>query len=514
MPPSRPLTTLGGRYALREPLGEGSFAVTYLAEDLVLGRLVAVKVLHARYGNDPAAAARFEREARAAAAVSSPYLVDVFDYGNDQGASYIVLQYVAGPTLRTVIDRAGRLGPRDAVRIAVDVLRGLAVIHEAGIIHRDVKPQNVLIDRTGAARVTDFGVALWAGMEHLTSQGLAVGTAVYMAPEQAHGTNVTPSADLYAVGVLLFEMLTGRPPFQADHPAALMLAHVRQTPPLPSEVLPSLSLPVAVEREVMRALAKNPAERRASAKEMANALEAASAGLGTGQPTTPGQSYQPETTDSVPALVGRAPAPHPQATSIAPAVRRAPMLPGGAWLGPLSLLAVALVILGIIAVSGGFRGLAGLVVPPAPDGDAGLVIATATSEVALQPAPVATVGTDPSVTINPVPMVTVPPAPNTALFPIGPTVSPEQAPAATMPGAPPVMTPTPAPPPTEPVESIAVAPTSEPTSPANAVDAAANAGDGGGAPDGMALNFGPGDWQGAAPSRRGVRPTGRGSVRC
>ncbi|MDQ3692929.1 MAG: serine/threonine protein kinase [Chloroflexota bacterium] len=350
---------LGGRYAPREPLGEGTFAVTYLAEDLVLGRLVAVKVLRQRYGADTAATARFEREARAAAAVSSPYTVDVFDYGTDQGASYIVLQYVDGPTLRERLDQVGRFEPREAVRLAVEVLRGLAAIHQAGIVHRDVKPQNVLLDRHGTARVSDFGVALWAGTETLTSHGMAVGTAVYMAPEQAQATAVTEAADLYAVGVLLFEMLTGKQPFYADNPTALMLAHVQRQPPLPCEALPGLVLPIALEREVMRALAKQPGDRRRTAAEMANALETA---FSQAAPNLPGSAAagQGGTTASLSAVaVPVAPATRTDARAIGPPRRQSSPW-ARSWIGPLALVLVALTVLSAIVMRGGFSGLAGI----------------------------------------------------------------------------------------------------------------------------------------------------------
>lgn len=508
---------LGGRYALREPLGEGTFAVTYLAEDRVLGRLVAVKVLRARYGRDPAAAARFEREARAAAAVSSPYIVDVFDYGTDRGSPYIVLQYIAGPTLREHLDQLGRLEPPEAVRLAIEVLRGLEMIHRAGIVHRDVKPQNVLLDRNGTARVTDFGVALWSGAESLTSHGMAVGTAVYMAPEQARATEVGEGADLYAVGVMLFEMLTGRQPFHADNPTALMLAHVQRQPPLPTEALPGLVLPIALEREVMRALAKQPGDRRQSAREMADALSAAANEIGAqGGPWAAGR--HPATTDSMPAFVAEAPATRADARAV---MVRGPQsfIPrrGRAWAGPLALVLAALVLLGMIAMRGGFGGLAGTILPGGPDERPVVEL----SDQSTTPTPTPTVTA--TATAQSLPAATVlSEATIGSLFPGGLATATSTPP----PAAAPTVAPAPTAVPTAAAAST-VAPEPVPTEPPLAVEGDEAAEDREQrrrerrnrdqeqvqesiAPDAPAANpdesttqFGAGDWQGAAPAEAG-----------
>lgn len=494
LPPFDPSTPLGGRYRLRQPLGEGSFAVTYLAEDLVLGRMVAVKVLRARHGGDAATAARFEREARAAAAVSSPYIVDVFDYGTDRGAPYIVLQYVPGSTLRDLIRQAGRLSPRDAVGIAIDVLRGLAVIHDAGIVHRDVKPENVLIDRNGTSRVTDFGVALWAGNETLTAQGMAVGTAVYMAPEQALGTEVTPAADLYAVGVMLFEMLTGQPPFRGDSFAMLLMSHVRQEPPLPSAFVPGLASSVALEREVMRALAKDPGDRRPNARAMAQALESALHNDGAyagGVLRSPGTA----TTAAVPALAGRSQQAATGGTAVASGIRPASTARSRAWLAPLLLLMAAVTALALFAANGGFQGLAGIT---DPGGERDIAILATTPGAT--PAPTGATGNEAAerdVVETATPSQT--PADRVGeeriLFPVQtqePTAPPAETPteiATAIPTPLPTEEPTsiPTPPPTEQQDPIVVE-TSEP-----GFDDASTGDDGSGA----AIQFGPGDWQGA-----------------
>lgn len=493
--PPDPAAPLGGRYALGRPLGEGAFAVTYLAEDLVLGRLVAVKVLRARYGSDPAAAARFEREARAAASVSSPYIVDVFDYGTAEGASYIVLQYVPGPTLRDLIDQAGRLAPRDAVRIAVDVLRGLAVIHRAGIIHRDVKPHNVLIDQNGTARVTDFGVALWSGTETLTSHGLAVGTAVYMAPEQAQGAEVTETADLYAVGVMLYEMLTGRPPFRADNPTTLMLAHVQQAPPLPTAVVPELTIPPALQDEVMQALAKDPRDRRQSAQAMATALAAAASEIGATHHGAAGPSSSEATTASIPSLGRRvAAATRADAATVAAPARRVRAGLSRAWLGPLALLLVALVMLGFVTLSGGFSGLiGGPATEPADDGNLAVVVDD-TPAPTMTPAPAA-----PTTPPQPAaPPTALPTTTSQSLFPTRPagavpTVSQSIATEPVAPTPTPLPeTPTPPPPATELPTAIPPTPTTESIAPTEVAQQPIA--------DPSAIQFPASDWEGALPA--------------
>ena len=336
-------TVFGERYELIAPIGEGGFAVTYRARDRRLAREVAVKVLRRAWGADPATLTRFEREAQAAAAISSPFVVPVYDFGIEAGTPYIVMELVQGGTLRDVLDRAGRLPPDAAVAIATDMLHGLAAIHAKGIVHRDVKPQNVLLDRDGGARMTDFGVALREGAVTLSHSGTALGTARYMAPEQVMGAAVGPPADLYAVGVVLFEMLAGRPPFPHGEAAPLMLAHVQQPPPLPTEVAPDLALPLPLEREVMRALAKSPADRRPSAAAMATALATAAS-----PPSTPGRTAV--TTEQIaipPPGVRAAGAPVPPSRSVdrQPGTRLA-------MFGPLALIALAVAIVIAIVVSG------------------------------------------------------------------------------------------------------------------------------------------------------------------
>ena len=272
--PHRAAETLG-RYRIEDQIGAGAFATTYRATDSILGRPVALKVLRPELAADATYLARFAREARAAAAVDHPNVVHVFDFGEEEGTYYLALQYVHGATLKDVIRERAPLPPAEAVRIGGQILRGLAAIHGTGIVHRDVKPQNVLIDHLGVARITDFGIVHDTAESDagLTTHGTALGTPSYMAPEQASARPVTQGTDLYATGVVLFELLTGRLPFSAENALALMLAHVQISPPAPSALVPTV--PPALDAVVLTALAKEPADRFPSALAMEQALLAA-----------------------------------------------------------------------------------------------------------------------------------------------------------------------------------------------------------------------------------------------
>lgn len=264
--------TLGDRYLVEQEIGSGAFSITYRGRDDRLGRTVAIKVLRPTYALDPTYVQRFEREARTAASISQGNVVDVYDFGRHGELLYIVMQYVEGEDLKHLILREGPLPPRRAVEISRQVLAGLAAIHHAGIIHRDIKPQNVLIGNDGIARVTDFGVAHVTIDAGLTTAGTTVGTASYMAPEQAQAEALTEATDLYAVGVVLYEMLTGRLPFEAPTAIALMLAHIRDQPVPPSHRAPDRPIPASLDAVVMRALAKPPEDRYRDSAAMARAL--------------------------------------------------------------------------------------------------------------------------------------------------------------------------------------------------------------------------------------------------
>lgn len=261
------------RYTILDRIGEGTFAVTYRARDLALDRIVALKILRPQFAADPAFSTRFAREARAAALINHPQVVNVYDYGLRDDGPFLVLQYIAGRDLKELIRREGPGTPADAVRIGIQILRGLEAIHSAGLVHRDIKPQNILLDDDLNAYVSDFGIALnSAANSLLTSDGTTLGTPSYMAPEQARGDTITPATDLYAVGVILFEILTGRLPFTGDNPLTVMLAHVQHAPPSLRDVA-TQQIPPALEAVVGRALAKDPRDRFPNATAMARALE-------------------------------------------------------------------------------------------------------------------------------------------------------------------------------------------------------------------------------------------------
>jgi len=262
---------LGKRYELGEPIGEGNFSVTYRATDTVLGRDVAIKILRDQYASHEGFASRFENEARAAARISHPNVIQVFDYGRDDGTTYIVMQFVPGPSLKDYIREEGPLTVEEAVGFGRQMLDGLGAIHAAGIVHRDVKPQNVLLTDTHQVKVTDFGIArLGSADAGLTEAGTAIGTAAYMAPEQASGGEITPSSDLYAAGVVLYEMLTGRLPFPGDNPVQVMYRHVNELPPPPRTI--NRAIPMALEAVIMKSLAKAPGDRYPTAQAMRDAL--------------------------------------------------------------------------------------------------------------------------------------------------------------------------------------------------------------------------------------------------
>jgi serine/threonine-protein kinase len=247
-------------------------ADVWCADDSMLNRRVALKFLHPRFGQDHQFVERFRREASAAAGLQHPNIVGVFDRGTADGSHYIAMEYVEGASLKDLIERGLSVG--EAVEIVRQVLAGVKYAHERGIIHRDLKPQNVLVDAEGRARVTDFGIAR-AGASEITQTGSVLGTAQYLSPEQAQGLPVTAASDIYSVGVMLYEALTGRVPFDADSPVTVALKQVSERPRPPSELNPRVSR--ALDGVVMRALAKDPANRFASAAEFIQALDAAEA---------------------------------------------------------------------------------------------------------------------------------------------------------------------------------------------------------------------------------------------
>jgi hypothetical protein len=258
-------------------LGHGGMARVHRGLDRQLGRQVAIKVLAPPFDRDREFVERFQREARAAAGLSHPNIVAVFDSGSDDGTQYIVTELVEGETLADRLRRDGPMPQAEAVAVAADIARALAAAHERGLIHRDIKPGNVMLPPDGRVKVVDFGIARAAGSDTLTNTGVVLGSTAYLSPEQASGQPADERADLYALGCVLYEMLTGRVPFSADTPIATMYRHVNEEPPPPSTFAP---IPSELEDIVMRALEKDPKRRFASASELEAALLAVPLGRG------------------------------------------------------------------------------------------------------------------------------------------------------------------------------------------------------------------------------------------
>ncbi|WPB92045.1 protein kinase domain-containing protein [Streptomyces malaysiensis] len=265
-----------GRYQLRDLLGEGGMASVHLAYDSVLDRQVAIKTLHTELGREQSFRERFRREAQAVAKLTHTNIVSVFDTGEDSidGSlmPYIVMEYVEGQPLRSVLDtdvrQYGAMPTEKALKITSDVLAALEISHEMGLVHRDIKPGNVMMTKRNVVKVMDFGIAraMQSGVTSMTQTGMVVGTPQYLSPEQALGRGVDARSDLYSVGIMLFELLTGRLPFDADSPLAIAYAHVQEEPVAPSTI--NQSIPPAVDALVARALKKNPNERFPTAEAM------------------------------------------------------------------------------------------------------------------------------------------------------------------------------------------------------------------------------------------------------
>jgi len=266
-----PDTLIDGRYRVISRLGSGGMADVYLAQDQLLGRQVAVKVLHHHFAEDQEFVERFRREASSAAALSHPNIVAIFDRGEWNGTYYIAMEYVAGRSLKALVRETGPLDPILAIDTVIQILRAARFAHKRGVIHRDLKPHNVILDEEGRARVTDFGIAR-AGASDMTMTGSIMGTAQYLSPEQAQGYTVSAASDLYSVGVILYELLTGVVPFEGETAVAIAFKQVSATPRPPSELNPRL--PHSLDAVVLRALAKDPIERYADDDELIAALEA------------------------------------------------------------------------------------------------------------------------------------------------------------------------------------------------------------------------------------------------
>ena len=273
---------LGERYEIGGVLGRGGMAEVHRGRDLRLGREVAVKVLRSDLARDPSFQVRFRREAQAAASLNHPAIVAVYDTGEDRtttGATpYIVMEYVEGDTLRDVLRREGRLSPERAMSLAADICGALDFSHRNGIVHRDVKPGNVMITPQGTVKVMDFGIAraVSDSAATMTSTAAVIGTAQYLSPEQARGESVDARSDVYSMGCLLYELVTGAPPFTGDSPVSVAYQHVREDPRLPSSINPQV--PPELDAILLKAMSKNPANRYQSAADMRNDLLRALAG--------------------------------------------------------------------------------------------------------------------------------------------------------------------------------------------------------------------------------------------
>ena len=265
--PSKRRAIYSGRYELTHLVARGGMAQVYRAMDRQLDRPVALKVLFPELSVDKTFVERFRREAQAAANLSHPNIVPVFDWGEDDGVYFIVMEYVDGRPLSAVLRDPEKLPPNQIASIGAGVAAALAFAHRHGVVHRDVKPGNVLITPDGEVKVTDFGIARAVNTEEsLTQTGAVMGTAAYFSPEQAEGKGVDARSDIYSLGVVLYEMAVGRPPFTGDSPVAVASKHVRDQPVLPRVANPAV--PAALEAVIMKAMAKDPADRYASAEEL------------------------------------------------------------------------------------------------------------------------------------------------------------------------------------------------------------------------------------------------------
>ncbi len=269
-----PIEVLGDRYQLQDPIGKGGMAIIYRGRDMRMDRVVAIKVLREVYSTDAKFVQRFQLEAKAASTLQHPNIVQVYDYGQTDGNYYIVMELVEGTDLRRYLRSRVVLDIDRAVIIAHDVALGLGAAHRRGIVHRDVKPQNVLVGRDGSIKLTDFGIAsVYKDIndERLTTTGMTLGTVQYYAPEQAQGEIVSPAADVYALGIVMYEMLTGRPPFDGDTLVAVAMQHIQDQPTPPSQLNPNI--PLALEEIILRCLEKVPEMRFRDGSQLARALE-------------------------------------------------------------------------------------------------------------------------------------------------------------------------------------------------------------------------------------------------
>ncbi|HEY2948353.1 MAG TPA: protein kinase [Micromonosporaceae bacterium] len=357
---------LGGRYRLDERIASGGMGDVWRGTDEVLGRTVAIKILLPALVEQPGFAERFRGEARTMATINHPGVVDVYDYGSDESVAFLVMEYVEGDPLSRTLERVGRLTPARTMALVAQAAEALHAAHEKGIVHRDVKPGNLLVRPNGTLVLTDFGIARSAFVGRLTAAGSMLGTASYISPEQAAGATATPHSDVYGLGVVAYQCLAGHRPFDGDTPLEIAMKHVRETPrPLPRDI------PPAVRAIVERAMAKDPATRwpsaaalAAAARQAAAALAARSVAVG-GSPTAMGA--RPSGGPSTPRPVSSAstsgvPAVGPPPGAYARGAAAVPTRPPGAYpyaapgtqvaprTGPRSRVVIAAVVLGVLVI--------------------------------------------------------------------------------------------------------------------------------------------------------------------
>jgi serine/threonine-protein kinase len=319
--------TIGERYEIEELIGHGGMSSVYKARDSLLERHVALKILHEQYSADDDFVERFKREARSVAQLQHPNIVTVIDRGEEDGRQFIVFEYIDGENLKEHVVRRGRLGVREALEIALEVARGLAFAHDQGLVHRDVKPQNILLNGDGRAKVTDFGIARSVDVDGMTQTGTVLGTSNYIAPEQASGQRVDAHSDVYALGVVLYELLAGELPFPGESFVAVAMKHMHE--PAPNLLDVRGDVPLRVAAAVDRALEKDPEQRFPTMDAFAAELEACLAELDQG--------------------------PEGDATVVIPSARRAPRRRKqvSRWpigIGLLAVLAIAAIVIGLLTL--------------------------------------------------------------------------------------------------------------------------------------------------------------------
>jgi serine/threonine protein kinase len=288
---------IDGRYEVREHIATGGMASVYMTWDHRVERFVAIKVLRSLDKNDLKAIERFQREALAAASLMHSNAVTIFDFFEETGRYYLVMEYIQGPTLKQLIGKRHYLQAQETLEIAAQVCAVLHVAHNRGFIHRDIKPQNIMLAPSGAptnnalgvgnvlVKLTDFGIVRVAEEAGLTNSGIVLGTADYLSPEQARGEKLSASSDLYSLGVVMFEMLTGRPPFTGPTAVSIAMQHASNNPPAMQQVNPKINIPPSVEQLVMKTLEKEPEDRFPSASEMRQALRYCAKEIGRSEPT-------------------------------------------------------------------------------------------------------------------------------------------------------------------------------------------------------------------------------------